>query len=269
GSSHAASPEGRFDDVLHQQRRPELRRKRCRETRLARSRQAAHHDQPGPRHALTLPDSRRHVQIAIDRSGRSQARQWNRGRISDRLHIVRFPAILIIVALTCSSCASSSSRAPASTSPTTVLTTTSATVPTASTGLSTTTTSPPSFSPVQEAFAASSYEDSSGEHLLVSGPSIVVEFSVEGSRNIIGWTGGCNSLGTTYTIRDGHLRLDKVVESTSDLCDQALMDQDDLLSRVLANAPEVEISATSMRLSDSRVSITFAPTTKGASSLTP
>ena len=133
----------------------------------------------------------------------------------------------------------------------------------------TTTTSAPSFSPVEEAFAASSYTDSAGEHLLISGTSIVVEFSVEGSRHIVGWTGGCNSLGTTYTINGGRLHLDKVIGSTSDLCDQALMDQDNLLSRVLSADPKVTISATSLEIVDSHTTMTFAPTTKGASSLQP
>ena len=133
--------------------------------------------------------------------------------------------------------------------------------------MSTTTT--PSFSSVQGAFAASSYEDSSGAHPLVSGTSLVVEFSVEGSRNIIGWTGGCNSLGTTYTISAGHLNLDEPTGSTAGLCDQALMDQDTLLSKLLSAGPEVVISATSLRVADSQINISFAPTTKGASSLTP
>ena len=178
---------------------------------------------------------------------------------------MRLPAVVIILAATCSSCASSTSGAPPITSPVTVVPTSPATSPTVSAGLSaTTTTSPPSFSPVQAAFGTSSYQDSSGEHFLIAGTTTVVEFSVEGSRHIIGWTGGCNSLGTTYTISDGHLHLDNDIGSTTVLCDQALMDQDDLLSRVLKADPEVSISATSLRIADSLTTMTFAPTTKSA-----
>ena len=47
------------------------------------------------------------------------------------------------------------------------------------------------------------------------------------------------------------------------------MDQDTLLTQLLSAAPEVVISTTSLRVADSHISITFAPTTKGASSMTP
>jgi heat shock protein HslJ len=114
------------------------------------------------------------------------------------------------------------------------------------------------------AFGASSYQDSSGEHFVIAGTSIIVEFSVEGSRHIIGWTGGCNSLGTAYSISDGRLHLDNDIGSTTVLGDQGLMDQDDLLSRVLRGDPEVAISATSLRIDDSHTTITFAPATKSA-----
>jgi heat shock protein HslJ len=130
--------------------------------------------------------------------------------------------------------------------------------------MSTTTAPPPSFSPVQGAFAASFYEDSSGEHRAVSGTSLVVEFSVLGGRNLIGWTGGCNSLGTTYTISDGHLHLDKNIGTTAVLCGQARTDRDNLLSRVLGGNPAGSISATSLRIDDSHTTMTLEPTTKNA-----
>ena len=87
-----------------------------------------------------------------------------------------------------------------------------------------------------------------------------VELRVEGSRHIINWTGGCNSSGTTYTISDGRLHLDQPVGSTVVLCNDALMSQDTLLGRLLSAAPEVTISPSAVRVTDSELTITFAPT---------
>jgi heat shock protein HslJ len=98
---------------------------------------------------------------------------------------------------------------------------------------------------------------------------MIVEFRVEGGREIINWRGGCNSSGTTYTISDGRLHLDQGGASTVVLCNQVLMDQDTLLGQLLSAGPEVTISPSTLRLAESQITITFALTSTGESSLTP
>ena len=77
---------------------------------------------------------------------------------------------------------------------------------------------------------------------------VFVEFAVEGSRDIIRWTGGCNSSGTTYTLRDGNLHLDREIGSTTVLCEKRLMRQDRFLYQVLLAAPSVVVSASLLLL---------------------
>jgi META domain len=172
-------------------------------------------------------------------------------------------AIWVLLAVTCSACTSSQAQPATSTSqapvqPSERRAPADSEIPTATAPASL----PAARAGFSGAFSASSYQDASGEHFLVGGTSFIVEFAVDGGRDIIRWSGGCNTSGTTYTDGDGNLHLDRQIGSTTVLCAQRLIDQDRFLSQFLLAAPKVAISASSLRLVESDVMITFAPTSK-------
>ena len=87
-------------------------------------------------------------------------------------------------------------------------------------------------------------------HDLVAGTTITLRFN-DGD---LGGSAGCNSLGGTYTVEDGHLVVETL--STTDMgCDQDRMDQDAWLSEFLVTRPSLELDGSKLTLTDGEVTI--------------